>query len=296
MNDEELEKWILAGKIGKEIREYAISLVKPGVKIIDIAKSVDARFLEYKARPAFPINISVNNIAAHYHPIKDDGSVLKIGDIVKIDVGASIDGYLSDTAATVLVGGGDNSLIKTSKEALDAVIDSIKPGMEIDKISSLIEDMIRKNGLKPIVNLGGHGIGRYNLHAYDFIPNVNQNTHKNLIKEGVIAVEPFVTDGVGYVIDDANVNILMLDHYKPVRDVNARKVLEFIKNEYHELPFARRWIDETFGPISEYALRLLVSMGILYEFHVLKEESGANVAQFEHTILFHDGEVIVTTL
>ena len=295
MDKEEKEKWLLAGKIGKEVRQYAVSLAVPGESLLDIARKTDEKIREYGAKPAFPINISINNIAAHDHPNIDDERKLKEGDIVKIDLGASIDGYLSDTAETVVVGGGSNKLVEASRDALNAVIGIIKPEMEIDVISETIEKTVRSYGFSPIVNLGGHGIKRFDLHAHDFIPNVNQHTGKRLIKEGVIAVEPFVTNGEGYVIDSSEVKILMLQKEKPVRDPSARKVLEYVKSEYNTLPFARRWIEERFGAMSNYAIKSLVSAGVLYEFHVLKEASGGLVTQFEHTFLFDEGKVIVTT-
>ncbi len=295
MNEEEKEKWIKAGRIGKEVREYAVSIVEPDMKLLDLAVKIEERFHSLGAKLAFPPNLSINDIAAHYSPKFDDQLILKKGDILKIDIGASIDGYLSDTAATVVVGDEHSPLVDTSREALENVMKIIKPGMDIDVIGEAIEKAIRGRGFSPIVNLGGHGLTQYNVHEGEFIPNVNQSSGKKLRSEGVVAVEPFATTGNGYVIDSAPGEIFMFQSERSVRDKAAREILEYIENEYKTLPFSRRWIVDKFGKVASYALDLLVSSKSLYRFPVLKEESGGIVSQFEHTFLFDKGEVIVTT-
>jgi methionyl aminopeptidase len=296
MEKEEREKWILAGKIGKEVRELGISMCKPGTKLIDIAEAIEKKTQEMGAKPSFPPNLSINQIAAHYTPKFEDKTELKEGDIIKIDVGASVDGYLSDTAATTVVGVGENPLVKSAKDALDSVIRIIKPGMPIIEISSVIEDTIRKAGFSPIVNLGGHGVGKYSLHEGEFIANARNYSESYLRKEGIVAVEPFATTGGGYVIDSSEVQILSLIKSKNVRSSLGREILKFIEEEYHELPFAKRWIMNKFGRLADMELKALVANGALNEFNVLKEKDNGMVAQFEHSFLFDDGKVTVTTL
>ena len=165
-----------------------------------------------------------------------------------------------------------------------AISRSFVPGMQIDEISRVIEDTIRSRGCNPIVNLGGHGIDKYSIHEPDFIPNVHGNSNHVIKKEGVFAIEPFATDGGGYVVDSPEVQILMLVENKPVRSKLGRQILDFINSEYNTLPFAKRWILEKFGQIAELEIKPLVNSGALYEFNVLKEQQNGNVAQFEHTI------------
>ncbi len=296
MEDEEKQKWLLAGKIGKEIRELGVSLCTPGAKVLDIAEAIEKRTAERGAKPSFPPNISINQIAAHYTPKFDDTLELKEGDIVKIDVGASVDGYLSDTAATAVVGGAENDLVKSTKEALNSVIKIMKPGIEINEISSVIEDTIRSFGFSPIVNLGGHGIGRYSLHEGEFIPNSKDYSKSNLRSEGVVAVEPFATNGGGYVIDSSEMQIFALSSSKNVRSSLGREILKYISEEYNELPFAKRWIITKFGKMAEIEMRSLISAGALQGFNILKEKDNGLVSQFEHSFLFDNGSVTVTTL
>jgi methionyl aminopeptidase len=296
MEKEERDKWLLAGKIGKEIRELGISMCVPGAKIIDIAEAIEKRTVERGAKPSFPPNISINQIAAHYTPKFDDKTELSKGDIVKIDVGASVDGYLSDTAASVAVGEKDNKLVNSTKEALEAVVKMIKPGMAIHEISTVIDDTISSSGFSPIVNLGGHGVGRYSLHEGEFISNSKNYSGSFLRKEGVVAVEPFATTGGGYVIDSAEVQIYQLASNKNVRSSLGRDILKYISEEYNELPFAKRWVITKFGKFAEIEIRNLVAAGALNEFNVLKEKDNGLVSQFEHSFLFDGETVTVTTL
>ncbi len=295
MDREEREKWVAAGKIGKEIREYALSIAEPGFALLELAKEIEKKTASLGAKPAFPPNLSINQIAAHYTPKYNDQTILQKGDVLKIDIGASIEGFISDTAATIIVGGGDSDLLKASREALDAALKIVEPGAWIDDISRAIENKIRSYNLSPIVNLGGHGISRYEVHEGEFIPNAVTNSSKTLRKEGVIAIEPFATTGGGYVIDSSEVQILMLKNRKRSRSVLSRDITDYIASEYDTLPFSKRWIIEKFGRTAELEIKNLVRDGILYEFNVLKEKDDGLVSQFEHTILFDNGETIITT-
>lgn len=296
MDESEKEKWIKVGKIGKEAREYAASIVRPGMALLDLAEKIEDKFSQLGSKLAFPPNLSVNEIAAHYSPGLDDQTVLKEGDMLKIDIGANVDGCLSDTAATVVVGEKPSPLVDASREALENVVRMIKPGISTDKIGKVIEKAIRDREFSPIVNLGGHGLNLYNVHEGEFIPNVDQQSGKKLRTEGVVAVEPFATTGSGYVVESTSGEIFMLQSDRKVRDKTARDILEFIKSEYRTLPFSRRWIVKRYGKIANYALDVLSMNNALYRFPVLKEGSGGNVSQFEHTFLFDKGEVVVTTL
>ena len=101
MDDAIYEKYKRAGKIAAEARDHGVGLVKAGASFLEVANHIESRMLEKGAGIAFPVNISINEIAAHYSPRHDDILVYKKGDVVKLDVGAHIDGYIADTAVTV---------------------------------------------------------------------------------------------------------------------------------------------------------------------------------------------------
>ncbi len=296
MDSKEKEKWLEAGAVGKAVRDYAVSITKPGLLLLELAREIEKKTASLKAKMAFPPNLSLNQIAAHYTPKFNAQTALKEGDVLKIDIGANIDGFLSDTAATVIVGQKENDLAKAARGALEDAIKIVKPGMKIDELSSAIENRIKSSGFSPIVNLGGHGISRYEIHEGEFIANSVTNSGRALRDEGVVAIEPFATTGGGYVVDSSEVQILMLQQQKPIRSKLGREILGFIDKEYKSLPFAKRWIAEKFGAFAELEMKGLVASGALYEFNVLKEKDNGLVSQFEHTVLFDKGEAVITTL
>ncbi|MBI4154062.1 type II methionyl aminopeptidase, partial [Candidatus Woesearchaeota archaeon] len=113
-----------------------------------------------------------------------------------------------------------------------------------------------------------------------------------LSEDQVIAIEPFSTDGAGSVKDTEDVFIFSLLGEKPVRNMDARKIIELMI-ERNGLPFAERWLPMT--PFkARMALRELGQRGLLHEHNVLKESGGGMVAQAEHTIIVRDNPVIIT--
>ncbi len=199
-----LRKFELAGKVGKRALEYALSLVEPGSKlydvaekveafIYDVAEKVEAFIVENGARPAFPLNLSVDNDAAHYTPFTGDKLTFLTGQLVKVDIGAQVDGYPSDNAATIEVGntGKHSDLIDASREALNFAIKNLRPLMRIGQVGSNIGRTITSYGFKPIRNLGGHGVDKYDLHSRVFIPNYDDGNGRPIDSDGVFALEPF---------------------------------------------------------------------------------------------------------
>ncbi len=294
MEEEVIEKYKKAGEIAKQALEYGASLIKPNVKAIEVAKAVENKITSLGGKFAFPVNISINEVAAHYTPKEDDELTFKEGDVVKLDIGVHIDGYIADTAITVDL--GDNKeLVKASEEALKAAIETIHPGIEVWEIGKVVEETIKSFGFVPIANLTGHSLEQFELHAGKTIPNVN-NGLKTKIEEGdAVAIEPFATTGNGYVIDSAPSEIYSLINVKPVRGLMERRVLEYIVEEHKMLPFCKRWIVNKFGAGSAFALRNLVRYEILHNYPVLREEARGLVSQREKTILVLGGENIVTT-
>ena len=288
-----LKKYRLAGKILAEVLEEAVERVKVGVPLLDVASFVENKTREKGAEPAFPCNISVNEEASHATPSADDTTAFKDGDIVKLDIGVHIDGYIADAAITVDLSsdGRHEALVRAAEDALNAAIAVVKAGVRTTEISEVIERTIRERGFKPIVNLTGHGLARFNPHAPPSIPNVKQRSGEILRAGDVIAIEPFATDGAGKVVEGSRTEIYKLVRLKPVRLPAARRLLaEIIK--FRGLPFAKRWLAHP----SEIALRTLEREGILRAFPVLREESHGLVSQAEHTLLVkNDGCEVLTS-
>lgn len=284
-----IEKYEKAGDILKNVKEMVLKIVKPGVRLLDVAEFVESKIVELGGKPAFPCNISINSDAAHFTPKRNDERVFKEGDIVKIDIGAHIDGYIADTAITVDLGDHDD-LVECAKRALENAIDVVYAGVNTSEIGAVIEDTIREFGFKPIVNLTGHGLEPYVAHAPPTIYNVRVEKGVELREGMVVAIEPFATDGVGRVVERGECEIFSLVAIKKLRLKREREFLEFIVNEYKTLPFARRWID-----VSDVIIARLVKQRVLRSYPVLTEVGGGLVSQFEHTLIVEeDGARVIT--
>ncbi|NJE01858.1 type II methionyl aminopeptidase [Thermococcus sp. JdF3] len=294
---EEREALIKAGEIARQVKKEVAGLIKPGAKLYDIAEFVERRIVELGGKPAFPCNLSINEIAAHYTPYKGDETVLREGDYLKLDLGVHVDGYIADTAVTYRVGMEEDELMAAAREALENAISTIRAGTKINELGKAIEDTIRGKGFNPIVNLSGHKIQRYKLHAGISIPNIYRPADSYELKEGdVIAIEPFATTGAGQVIEVPPALIFMYVRDRPVRMAQARRLLMHIKREYSTLPFAYRWLQDFMqeGQL-KLALAQLDRVGAIYSYPILREVRGGTVAQFEHTVIVEKDGAYITT-
>jgi methionyl aminopeptidase len=302
-----IEEYEKSGKIVSKVRKMAVDYIEADMKILELVNFVESNIKEMGGTLAFPCNISINEITAHYTAPPGDESIIKAGDLVKIDLGAHVNGYIADSAVTVLVGDSDSVLkeeetelnlkmIQTAQEALESAINTIKAGVELGEIGTAIEETINKNGLNSVSNLTGHGMDQFILHSGISVPNIKEvNNHQ--IEEGdVLAIEPFVTDGIGRVGDMNEVHIFRFLRDRPMRMVQAKKLLHNIVNDFRNLPFCQRWLtNENNEKHINMAMRQLITSRAIYPYHVLKEKSNARVAQAEHTVIVEkDGCKVIT--
>lgn len=289
----EKELVVKAGKIAGTLRREIVPRLAEGAKLLELAEFVEGRIKELGGLPAFPVNISINNIAAHYTPSTGDQSILKEGDLVKVDIGAHVDGYPADTAVSVSVGqsGENERLIEAAEAALEAAISASKPGCRLSSIGRAIQDEIEKRKFKPIVNLTGHSMARWLLHAGISIHNIETPGEGTLEPGMIVAIEPFSTTGSGHVEEGGPSQIFRLMNYRGVRLPQARELMEGAFESYKTLPFAGRWLPAN----RRFLLPLLVNQGCLHNYPILKEKEG-KVAQAEHTLLVGEKEVEVLTV
>jgi len=286
MEKEILEKYAKAMEISNQVLTFARSLVKEDAKVLMIGDEVEGKIKNLGGGFAFPVNISLNNIAAHYTPDINDSLLLKDGDLVKIDVGVQVDGYISDQAFTICVGKKSHPLIDAAEKAVNEAVKMLRPGVQVFEISDVIVDVVSEFGFNPIQNLCGHGLEQYVQHASPTIPN-GRNTIKDKIESGqAIAMEVFTTDGEGSVKESTPTLIYRYLQDRPTRMPEARKILEISKKSFEGLPFAKRWLVGTVSGIKlDFALRQLVENGALEGYPVLKEETNGLVAQHETTVV-----------
>ena len=291
------EKILKAGRIASEVRKYARTIIKKDILLLEIAEKIEEKIKELKGKPAFPVNLSIDNISAHYTPSHDDKTLAH--GLLKIDFGVHIDGWVADNAFSIDLEENEENkkLIQASKDALDNALKLIKDKVDIstDEIGGTISKTIESYGFSPIINLSGHSMGNYELHSGITIPNVNDN-RKIKFKEGVYAFEPFATTGSGKVHDGKPSGIYELRDTKNVRNPISRQILEFIEKEYNTLPFCSRWVVKKMGTKALFGLKQLEDNGNLHQFSQLVEVAESKVSQAEQTILISDDGCIVTTL
>ncbi|WP_292488077.1 type II methionyl aminopeptidase [Methanohalobium sp.] len=289
--EEIIQKYMDAGDILSKAREEGKNRVKKGEKLLEVAGAVEQTIIDLGGHPAFPCNISRNDEAAHATPSIDDDSVFG-DDMVKLDMGVHLDGYIADSAVTVDLS-GNNDLVKASEDALNSAIDVIKSGVNTAEIGRVIEDAITGYGLKPVVNLTGHGLERYIAHASPSIPNRHVDQGIVLNEGDIIAIEPFATDGAGKIGNGPWAEIYSLIAKKSVRLPAARKLMKEVE-KYRTLPFAKRWLQSSTKSL-DFALLQLEKAGAIRSYPVLKEIEEGLVSQAEHTVIVTENGCEITT-
>lgn len=286
------EDWKKAGEIGAQALELAKTLVKKGTLLKEVANKVEEFIREKGAIPAFPVNISLNEVAAHYTPDANNKETFK-EDLVKIDVGVCVNGAIGDTAATIDLSGKYDDMIKAVEEAREEAIKIIKPGVQLRKIGSVIEKTIKKYGFVPIKNLSGHGLSEYSIHSKFSIPNYD-NGDERVIEEGdYVAIEPFATTGEGIVVESTHAEIFSLIKHKPIRDPVGREILKQMQI-YKTLPVSTRYFNFPKFKI-DLAIRTMKRLEMIHLYPVLIEKTKNPVAQAEHTLYVTNNNAIVLT-
>jgi methionyl aminopeptidase len=295
---EELEKFRLSGRILRETREEMKTQVHENMLIIEVCEKVEGLIRAKGGKPAFPCNVSINEVAAHYTSPPNDTLPIPEGSTVKVDLGVQVDGYVTDTAFTASFNPEGRSMANTAEQALKTAIENIHGDMALGKIGGLIETTIKNRGFKPISNLTGHSVGRYLIHAGTSIPNVAQVSLTKVKTGEVYAIEPFVTlpDAVGRVDDSPQTTIYRLLKAKSVKNEYAKRLLKYIEANFRTLPFAERWLNGVV-PKEQYhaAFKELLASKAIMGYPVFVEVSKKPVAQAEHTVLIKDDGCEVLT-
>ena len=300
--EEKIKKFKEAGEIAKKVKAQIPEFVKVGTSLYKIAEKIEDLIEIEGGKFAFPANIGINEIAAHYTPVDEDE---KIGeeDIVKVDFGVHIDGYPVDNAITLYFGENDEfkAMMETAKNAVSKAIENFKVGVELADIGAIIEDVVKERGFKVIRNLSGHMIDRYELHGEKEVPTFEGSKIIGKIEPGeVYAIEVFVTNGEGYVksIDEIYIYSLLEELPKrlPIRIKAARDILNFVKKERNTLPFSIRWLKKHFDDATvKVGVSMLEQYGILIGYPVLVEKKNGYVTQHEETVLVKKDETVILT-
>lgn len=293
------DNYVKAGKIASQVREYARTQDHTGRSLSEICNDIEQEIFKKGGEPAFPVNVSLNDIAAHYTAVPNDPLIVKNTDVLKIDVGVHIDGYIADTAVTVSYDTKYQNMIDIAERALDEAIGISRSNTRVSDIGRIIEKTITKYGCKPIQNLSGHSLERYTIHAGKSIPNIWTIGHSfNLSVNNVYAIEPFVTtnDGQGVVYEGKIKNIFGIGSRKRTKEQKTDDFLEYLWNKFKTLPFALRWIVNEYEEKEALSLlEILVKKKNVHAYPILVEGANRIVVQAEHTIIPQESNTLNIT-
>jgi methionyl aminopeptidase len=294
-----LENYTRAGQIASKVRENTRKRNHIGRTLYEICNSIEKEIIDNGGHPAFPVNVSINEIAAHYTAEPDDQIVIKDTDVVKIDLGVHIDGYVADTAVTISYDPKYDQLIKVAELSLSEAIKIAKNNTKSSEIGKIIENTISHNGLKPIQNLSGHSLEQYIIHAGKSIPNIRTyGSSFSLSSNQAYAIEPFVTtsDGLGIVYEGKIRNIFSLVSRKPTKDKGADEFIMYLWNQFKTLPFALRWLVSDFAESNARTiLDFLIKKKNVRAYPILVEGNNKVVSQAEHTIFIFENKSYIIT-
>ncbi len=295
MDEEELESYRKAGKAAKELLEWGSKMVKPGVKYLEVADKIEERAGEMGFGLAFPVNVSVNDIAAHYAPKFNDPVEFTEQDVVKVDIGVHDNGYIADTAVTVDLTGEYGKMLEANRHALDEAIKLVEPGVSVSKLGETVQNILDGAGYRPIENLTGHELQQYDLHAGLSVPNIKVPYDWKLEEGMALAFEPFATDGAGHVIESRAAEIYSVVEERKTRSREARALMKSL-SEREGLPFTARWYAKKINPLKlNLILNRLAQEEILKAYPPLHDRGKGMVSQFEHTLIVTEDGCEVTT-
>ena len=301
--DFDLESYIQAGKAVIAAKKLAKEIINPGALFLEIANNIESEILNQGSELSFPVNMSLNEIAAHYSPPIDDTTIVPERGLLKIEIGSHFNGFIADSAFTINIDEDPElqNYVDAATEGLEAAIGIFKPGAKLYELGEAIAERIMSYGLRPITNLGGHELKPYNLHAGPFIPNYKETTYNQVLKPGdAYACEPFATSGVGKVVNGRHSYIFrFVKQVKKNLSYEHKGYMNKIKENCKNLPFSPRFLENN-NLIPKNKIKRTIDefirKKILDHYPLLVERSGAPVAQQEHTIVIDlDGKPIVTT-
>jgi methionyl aminopeptidase len=290
------QNFIRAGALAKEVRSFGKSLIIKGASYMDVIAKITQKIVDLGARPAFPPQLALNEVAAHFLPQPGEDIIFS-DQLIKLDVGVCYEGAIGDCAVTVDLSGNYQKLIEAAEAALLNAEQSVKVGQPVREIGKIIEETISSYGFKPVKNLCGHGLGEYKIHMAPSIPNCDDQSTA-VIKPGMtFAIEPFATNGKGFIHEKGIPAIFSFATARPLQSSLARSVLAKIRT-FSGLPFASHDLLGKDWSLLEVnaALDELIKAGVISGYRPLVEIEEGMVAQAENSVLVDEkGNVLITT-
>lgn len=279
------EKARAAAECHKQVRSYMQSVIKPGIKLIDMCEQLEEcnrkliRENGLECGIAFPTGCSINDVAAHYTPNSGDNTVLKFGDVMKIDFGTQVDGRIIDSAYTVSFDPIFDPLLDAVKDATNTGIRASGIDVQLTEIGAQIQEVMESyeitlpttirgyntfvsdnNGaststktyqIKCCRNLHGHSIGQYEIHGGKSVPIVANGDTTRMVEHEMYAIETFGSTGEGYVVEKGECSHYMKNYSEnirvPLKQAKSRALYSHINKTFSSLAFCRRWLERMDG-------------------------------------------------
>jgi methionyl aminopeptidase len=296
MNENYFKDFIHAGSLASQVRSYGKSLIIKGASYNDVVAKINQKITSLGARPAFPPQIALNQVAAHYLPQPGEDIIFS-DELIKLDVGVCYNGAIGDCAVTVDLSEKNQVLIDAAEAALLAAEQILRVGLPIREIGHVIEKTMTSYGVKPVKNLSGHGLGRFKVHMPPSIPNYDDKSSA-VIKAGMtFAIEPFATHGAGMIHEVGDPTIFSFGKARPMHSPLTRAMLTKIL-VFNGLPFA---IHDLVGQDmsledAKKTLFELLKLGVVVGYPPLVEVAKGMVAQAENSVYVDkNGNVHITT-
>ncbi|CAM1506199.1 Fc.00g058400.m01.CDS01 [Cosmosporella sp. VM-42] len=313
-DDDFLQNYRKAAEVHRQARQWVQETVKPGHTLLDIAEGIEdsVRALlghagrepgdGVKAGMGFPTGLCLNHQTAHYTPNPGQKDVmLQQQDVMKVDFGVHINGWIIDSAFTMAFDPTYDNLLAAVKDATNSGIKATGIDVRICDVSAAIQEAMesyeveirgKTYPVKAVRNISAHNIHHYRIHGGKSIPFI-KNSNQTKMEEGeVFAIETFGTTGRGLLRDDVGIYGYGLNHDVPLTAslplVSAKRLHKTIRENFGTLVFCRRYLDRL--GVEKYlaGMNCLVSNGIVEAYEPLADIKGSYSAQFEHTLLLRE--------
>ncbi len=279
--------YVKAGAIVKRALARAHLSAYVGMPITELAELIERDITRQGALPAFPVGLALNNAVAYHTPNSATNEVLQAGDLLKVDVGAHVCGYIVDTAVTWEIGATSHApLIRAAERALTSALALMREGVTACSIARHLERCAVREGLWHVCNSHGHSIERFTLHGPT---TVASHVRSAFYTGDVVAIEVTLAKRAK-ITQAGDTEIYSL---RPLRDgptlsLEAHNVYSRLQALYGTLPFSLRWIEKT-GRIDCAEVRELANRGGLVSYSPLIEAQGRSVVHVERTVFVTRG-------
>ncbi|EXJ62453.1 methionyl aminopeptidase [Cladophialophora yegresii CBS 114405] len=314
VDDVFLQNYRKAAEVHRQTRQWVQESVKPGQTLLDIAEGIEdsVRALlghagletgdSLKAGMGFPTGLCLNHQVAHYTPNPGQKDVvLQHQDVLTVDFGVHINGWIVDSAFTMAFDHTYDNLLAAVRDATDTGVKAAGVDVRISDVSAAIQEAMESYEVdirgktfpvKPVRNLSAHNIKQYRIHGGKSIPFVKNRDQTKMEEGEVFAIETFGTTGRGYVHDDVGIYGYGLNHDAPLTVplplASARRLHKTIRENFSTLVFCRRYLDRLGLERYLAGMNSLVSHGIVEAYLPLADVQGSYSAQFEHTFLLRE--------